>query len=333
MVGMLEGRRNDGRSNPHSPSTLPHAARFRRRTGGSGFTLVELLVVIAIIGTLVGLLLPAVQAAREAANRMSCNNNLKQQGLAVTLHHDAKKTFPSGRNTRDPMGVSWAFRMLPYMEETAIATAYVPSARCDDSANAQAMRTAVNVFFCPSRRAPNNTRNFDNNNEPPLVMAAAAGGDYSANAGLYFNYSHEMTGSVDGRQAGPIFTYSAVKSSWVTDGLSQTFAIGEKHLIPVDQAWPQNMIHYQQGDTSLFCADTPHCLFRDVARGLASGPRDTNSRKFGSQHAGGLVNFVFLDGHVEAFAPDIDLDVLRWYSTIADGNDTSRPTDPGGSGT
>ena len=330
MFGSHNGRRNDGRKNPGSEAG---AMRFGISSGAAGFTLVELLVVIAIIGTLVGLLLPAVQAAREAANRMSCTNNLKQVGLAVTLHHDAKKSYPSGRNTRDPMGVSWAFRILPYMEESNIATAYVPTARCDDSANSTAMRTAVPAFFCPSRRAPNNTRNFDNNNEAPLVLAAAAGGDYSANAGTYFNYDTGTGGAVDGRQAGPIFTFSAVKSAWVTDGLSQTVAIGERHMVPVDPSWPQNMVHYQLGDTSMFCADTPHCLFRDSARGLAAGPKDTNTRKFGSQHAGGNVNFVYLDGHVESLSSDIDIDTFRWLSTIGDGNDATRPGDPSGSGT
>ncbi len=323
MVGTRKSRLNNGRKSRGLGAGQAAVGRVCR----GGFTLVELLVVIAIIGTLVGLLLPAVQAAREAANRMACNNNLKQQGLAVTLHHDAKKTFPSGRNTREQIGVSWAFRMLPYMEESAIANAYVPTARADDTLNSQSMRTAVSAFFCPSRRPPNNTRNFDNNNDVPVVMAAAAGGDYSANAGTYFNYSTDNGAGVDGRQAGPIFTFSAVKAAWVTDGLSQTMAIGERHLIPADPAWPQNMVQYWQGDTSMFAADTPHCLFRDTARGLASGPKDNNSRKFGSQHAGGTVNFVFLDGHVEALGPDVDLDVLRWYSTISDGNDPTKPAD------
>jgi prepilin-type N-terminal cleavage/methylation domain-containing protein len=82
----------------------------------NGFTLIELLVVIAIIGVLVGLLLPAVQQAREAGRRLSCANNLKQMGLAVALHADAQKHFPSGRETRDPYDVSWAFRLLPFLE-------------------------------------------------------------------------------------------------------------------------------------------------------------------------------------------------------------------------
>ena len=95
-------------------------AKFR------GFTLVELLVVIAIIGTLVALLLPAIQAARESARRNQCVNNLKQIGLAVQSRHDAKKLFPAGRLGRpasaagsgvNTFGVSWAFELLPYMEQ------------------------------------------------------------------------------------------------------------------------------------------------------------------------------------------------------------------------
>ena len=291
-----------------------------------GFTLVELLVVIAIIGTLIGLLLPAVQAAREAARRSACTNNLKQMGVAVSLHHDAKKTFPSGRNTRDNMGVSWAFRMLSFMEGDNVYGSYVETARCDDAANAAAMRTPVDTFFCPSRRGPAADRNFDNNNEPPLVTAAAAGGDYSANAGTFYNYSPDNGGGIDSRQAGPIHTFSKIRAQQVTDGLSKTFVIGERHIPRPDPAVPGSMIHYQQGDTSMFAADTPHTLFRDTSRGLADSVDDLNNRKFGSRHPG-LTNFLFLDGHVEGFNNDTDRTILRWYSSIGDGNDPTAPAD------
>ena len=82
-----------------------------------GFTLVELLVVIAIIGVLVALLLPAVQAAREAARRNSCVNHLKQIGLAVQNYHDSLGQYPSGREAVDMRAVSWAFNLLPYLEQ------------------------------------------------------------------------------------------------------------------------------------------------------------------------------------------------------------------------
>ena len=128
------------------PRPVPgRADRFQ-----AGFTLVELLVVIAIIGVLVGLLLPAVQSAREAARRIACTNNLKQVGLAVQLSHDVRNRFPAGRMTRDPYDVSWAFRLLPFMEEQAIYDARNPDTTvpCWDPSNALAFRSPVATYFC-----------------------------------------------------------------------------------------------------------------------------------------------------------------------------------------
>lgn len=208
---------------------------------------------------------------------MSCTNNLKQIGLAVTLHHNARKSFPSGRNTRDNMGVSWAFRILPYMEESNVANAYRSQFRCDAPENAAAMRTAVGTFSCPSRRPPLADRNFDNDNSPPLVTGCAAGSDYAANAGTYFNYSPNSSGGIDARQAGPIHTFSKVTAAQVTDGLSQTFAIGDKHIPPSDPSWRSDMVQYWQGDLAIFAADNPNTQFRDTARGLASSSHNTDA--------------------------------------------------------
>ena len=300
------------------------------------FTLVELLVVIAIIGVLIGLLLPAVQSAREAGRRMACSNNLKQVGLAVAVSDNVTKAFPAGRLTRDPFDVSWSFRILPYMEEQAIFDARNPdhTVPCWDASNATAFRTPVAAFYCPSRRAPAADRNFDNNNQTPVVEGVAAGGDFAANAGTYFNYNPAPDGSIDPKQAGPIHTFSKVRGAQVTDGLSKTFAIGERHIPPPDSSESANMVHFQQGDTAFFPSDTPHVVFRDTARGLADGPSDTSNRKFGSRHPG-ITQFVFLDGHVEAISNDTRLDILRWYCAIGDGNDPAAPTDgadPGAGG-
>ena len=289
-----------------------------------GFTLVELLVVIAIIGVLIGLLLPAVQSAREAGRRMACSNNLKQVGLAVALSDDITKTFPAGRLTRDENDVSWSFRILPFMEEQAIFDARNPNhtVACWDASNATAFRTPVAGFFCPSRRAPAADRNFDNNNQPPVVEGVAAGGDFAANAGTYFNYAPSADGSIDPKQAGPIHTFSKVRGAQVTDGLSKTFAVGERHIPPPDSSVGATMVHFQQGDTAFFPSDTPHVLFRDTARGLADNAEatDKSNRKFGSKHPG-ITQFVFLDGHVEAIANLTDPLILKMYSAIGDGSD------------
>jgi prepilin-type processing-associated H-X9-DG protein len=97
--------------------------------------------------------------------------------------------------------------------------------------------------------------------------------------------------------------------------------IGDRHIPPAI-AGAGVMEHYNQGDTAVFVSDTPHTLFRDTARGLASSSLDTNNRKFGSLHAG-VTQFVMCDGHVEAKSNDMDIDVLLKYAAIGDGDDPS----------
>ena len=296
----------------------------------AAFTLIELLVVIAIIGVLVGLLLPAVQQAREASRRIDCGNHLKQVGLAVALAADVQKQFPTGRLTRDPFDVSWAFRLLPFLEEQAIFDARNPdnTVPCWDASNATAFRTPVATYYCASRRQPAADRNFDNNNAAPVsgTTGIAAGGDYAACGGTYYNYYTPAGGGPDPTRAGPIHTFSQVRPAQVTDGLSKTFAIGERHIPPVDPSSAAGLEHYNQGDTAFFPSDTPHTLFRDPYRGLASSPEDTNNRKFGSLHPG-VTQFVFCDGHVEAMSNDTAINVLLRYAAIGDGNDPSNVDD------
>lgn len=126
-----------------------------QKTVSRGFTLVELLVVIAIIGMLMGLLLPAVQQAREAARQMSCSNNLHQLSLALNNHLASLKYFPSGGvsgyqyvgdadKTLQEQRSSWTYAIMPYMEQQAL----------HDSNISTRIKTVVPTFYCPSRRAP-----------------------------------------------------------------------------------------------------------------------------------------------------------------------------------
>jgi prepilin-type N-terminal cleavage/methylation domain-containing protein/prepilin-type processing-associated H-X9-DG protein len=300
------------------------------RSNRRGFTLVELLVVIAIIATLIGLLLPAVQSARESARRTQCANQLRQIGLAVMGYESSRKIFPTGRASRDPDGYGWNFRLLPYLEEQPIFDAWVPDALVYDERNSMAMRSPVAGYFCPSRRGPSADRNFDNNNGPPPVLGVAAGGDYAANAGSWFMYE-SADGVPDGTKAGPIFTRSKVKAAQVTDGLSKTFVVGERHIPPANPSLG-NMDQRWQGDTAFFPSDTPDVLFRDVYRGLASAPDDRSTRKFGSRH-GDLCQFVFLDAHVEPITSDTDREVLLRYALIGDGMNPTDAIDRGDNGT
>ena len=106
-------------------SAANQPARRRKFPVRVGFTLIELLVVIAIIGVLVGLLLPAVQQAREAARRSSCSNNLRQTATAMHLYNDANNTLPPGRGPYGCCWGTWAVLVLPFMEESTAADAYV----------------------------------------------------------------------------------------------------------------------------------------------------------------------------------------------------------------
>jgi prepilin-type N-terminal cleavage/methylation domain-containing protein/prepilin-type processing-associated H-X9-DG protein len=304
----------------------------------AAFTLVELLVVIAIIGILAALLLPAIQAAREAGRRSECQNHLKQIGLAILNYHDTQKTFPMGRERTDQFGVSWAFRLLPQLEESAVYASRDATRHVDDPKNIRAMRTPIQVYACPSRRAAAADRNFDNNDAAPLVLDAAALGDYASNAG-YDVLAGMVPGTsdflppsqIDMRITGPIFSGSQISGKRVTDGLSSTLAVGERHIPPADATKPSNMQEYWQGDTAFFAGDRQPTIFRGTRYGLATGPYDIAVKatedplvpleRFGGSHPG-VVMFAYLDGHVAPLEIGIELEILQGFSTIAGGEVT-----------
>lgn len=310
----------------HGRSLKPKTSHLEREIAPRfGFTLVELLVVIAIIGILVALLLPAIQAAREAARRTQCQNNLKQLGVAIQSHLDTHKAFPMGRNKTDQKAVSWAYYLLPYLEETAIYNSWVPTATADDDQNKATMRTPVETYACPSRRRAAADRNFDNNDKPPRVLGVASLIDYAANAGLDVytgvpskDESANEFGGYSRLDSGPIFSGSRISARQVEDGLSKTLAIAEKHMPPVPANTAPEMEHYVVGDTAAISGDDPFTTFRCTKNGMASNADDTDKSKFGSPHPG-VVQSIFLDCHVRGLQSDIDKTVLQALSTIGGG--------------
>ena len=183
-----------------------------------GFTLIELLVVIAIIGVLVGLLLPAVQTAREAARRSSCQNTLKQWGLGMHNYVDANKKLPLG-TTNNPR-TTWVPYLWPYTENATLAQRYDVKKHFFDGANSAARQTPVSLYYCPSDR-PGALWTAD--------PATRVRGNYVVNWGTaapYANATGTLAGNAPFRNSD---RSSPVKVTFkeITDGLSKTLLMSE----------------------------------------------------------------------------------------------------------
>ena len=189
-----------------------------------GFTLVELLVVIAIIGVLVGLLLPAVQQAREAARGMQCRNNLKQLGLAIhnyeLIHHG---TPPNGTNAVGSRH-GWNFALLPFLEQPALAEIYRDEGEWFATDNQPAYSTQVSTFQCPSAPNPRTSTGETNNGQS---WTAAACTDYSSSDGVDSSAIIGLGVSAGLNRQGMFHNDRATRFAECTDGLSNTLMVIE----------------------------------------------------------------------------------------------------------
>ncbi|MCA9100423.1 MAG: DUF1559 domain-containing protein [Pirellulales bacterium] len=325
------------------------AREFRhRRRRRRGFTLVELLVVIAIIGILIALLLPAVQAAREAARRSQCINNLKQMGLAMLGHEDVHRHLPHGGWRYYWMGDpdqgfgreqpgSWLYNILPYIEQNQVhdlGKGTTGSAKM--AALTQIAGTPVAVYNCPSRRSPigypvyGGGSNFNN----PGTGGKA---DYAANGGYLPRQFPEFSGSITDISAstwtgwnqpginpkkcdGVVGSGYVVELRQVTDGLSNTYFAGEKYLNPdnyktgKDSADDQVYFTGYDKDFVRFTTFTP---LAPLAIPRQDTPGIALDHSFGSAHSAGS-NYVFGDGHVRSIPYSIDMTL---HSRLGSRND------------
>ena len=238
----------------------------KQRVDARGFTLVELLVVIAIISTLMGLLLPAVQSAREAGRRASCGNNIKQVALAALIHENTHRHFPSGgwgwawvgdpdRGSGERQPGGWAFVVLPYLElQTLHDIGVGESFEQKKLSRVTLTSQPVGMFKCPTRPRPalgtylgtniggNDKINMTETSTPTVAMR----GDYAMNAGSQAR-NQVFRGPAtleegDGAYVWPdvsdhtglSYQRSAIRAAQITDGMSKTLLLGEKYVNPTD---------------------------------------------------------------------------------------------------
>ncbi len=304
----------------------------------AAFTLVELLVVIAIIGILVGLLLPAVQAARESARRTQCLNNLKQIGLAVQLFHDVHKEIVPSR--LDCNQATWAALLWPYLEQANIARQW-GSERSYYFQPAENRAVSIPAYLCPTRRTPPQL-SVEGDDRGDVAHQPGSLSDYAVSIGDGVGYAGDGDGGDGGaepngafRQAlcppclgtgadqrfrGPFRSRTSFKR--VTDGLSRTIFLGEKHLVE-DALGKKDF-----GDNSIYNPDYLRALARygGAAAPLGSLPGQASDdfTNFGSWHAG-VCNFVLGDASVRSIENATDPTTLGLLCNISDGQFAVEP--------
>lgn len=265
----------------------------RRR---EAFTLIELLVVIAIISILIGLILPAVQKVREAANRISCANNLKQIGLACHNHHDTLGAFPPGYLATalypdTTPGWGWGAFLLPFIEQD---NAYRQIDFSQPLEISSIIQLPIKIYQCPSDSVPPGPFWVNDVYFTPIAQAAAA--SYAATVGQDADDVADVTGS------GVFYRNSRIKIGDITDGTSQTILVGDRcwsmgmgiwagapnHAVM--RAGVRNPWKFATGASPTFVL--VHNNFINILTDADGGLDD-----FCSNHPGG-VNLLFADGSV-----------------------------------
>jgi prepilin-type N-terminal cleavage/methylation domain-containing protein/prepilin-type processing-associated H-X9-DG protein len=278
----------------------------------SAFTLIELLVVIAIIAILIGLLLPAVQKVREAANRMKCSNNLKQLGLALHSYHDAMNRFPPGGSGPNVGGfkaepgmtgsIAYMVYILPYVEQDNVYRQMITTVNYNQNPNLAVAPVLIPIYQCPSAVVTESTLVTGKTHHYPGVAGPKGvnpqtGANYNATnpTGKHGGFSHHGI-------LGPNFK---VTMADIVDGTSNTLLVGELSwkdancYRPWTRGWDSEAMASAKNVTNPLNT-TPY-----------DGSNNFNDVSFGSQHGGGGANFVLADGSVRFVHQSININAYR----------------------
>ena len=291
--------------------------RYRR-----GFTLIELLVVISIIGVLVGLLLPAVQSAREAARRTQCVNNLKQIGLALASYESAIQTLPPGyvsavdkSGNELGTGWGWASMLLPQVEQGTIFSTINFSLNIEKPSNQTARLVTINSFLCPSDRVapfwPAVSRDMLTG-APLQKICDIAPSNYVGVYGI-------SEPGPDGE--GLFFRNSQVGLMEITDGLSNTLAVGERSHFLGPATWTGSVTGAVLYDDDGDHVGTPSVEFGPgmvlghTGEGAGPGANRSEPNQFYSLHSGRGAHFLFADGHASWLKSTMNYKTYRALST------------------
>jgi prepilin-type N-terminal cleavage/methylation domain-containing protein len=296
-----------------------------------GFTLVELLVVIAIVAVLLGLLLPAVQKVRESAARAQCQNNLHQIGLALHNYHGRTGSFPPGYVCPQPQanpdytapGWGWAALLLPDLEQDNLARQINYALPVEDPSNQAARTPALKLFVCPADRA---TGVFTVYSQAGTPLAQAATNSYAASFGVGVDLDEELD-DPDG-----VFSRnSRVRITDITDGSSNTFAVGERAALLTQTPWAGAVSF---GTTRVTpgapvinpgaVEEAPTQVLAHVAVHTLNDP-NSDPEDFYTPHTGAGL-FLFADGSVRPVRVGVSLAVLQALAT-RDGGETVNADD------
>ncbi|NLF70733.1 MAG: DUF1559 domain-containing protein [Candidatus Anammoximicrobium sp.] len=320
------------------------------RRPGAGFTLVELLVVIAIIGVLVALLLPAIQAAREAARRMQCGNNLKQVALGTQNYHDRLGSFPPGTLAKifatvpkNRVTTLFVF-ILNEMEQSSLRNELDPNDPYVNITNGLA-GVVLPVIVCPSDVIPQNPAS---QGTPPKLYGITSYGGNGGTGGTsyrFYGYCKNVTAqSTDGMffetgpNSAPTAGQAAAKMADVLDGTSNTLFFGERgHVDSVfdalaaanggQQTIGQYGFWHSAGGLAIVDATLTTLAplnYRTDADHVWDASACLRTTSFGSLHSGGA-NFALVDGSVRFISDSVDRTVYRALSTRAGGEIASLP--------